>query len=294
MSTSVKSRTSLRRGRVHPIEFRSKISVIAVHLTLIIFVIIALAPVVLVVLNSFKNQLGIFSGPFEIPTKETFDLGGYGRAITEGNFLTNYINSFIVTVVSTGLTVGFSAAAAFAIAEYRVRAATPISGFFIVGVMLPIQLGTVSLLQMMVAWNLVNTLTALILVYTGISLPIGVVLLVNYFRSVPQELKDAGRIDGASEWRILLIVLPVVRPGLAAVAAITMLPIWNNLWFPLILASAESKQTVTLGVQQFVGQHMNDWPALLASLVLSAVPLIILFSIFSRQFMRGLSEGYGR
>jgi raffinose/stachyose/melibiose transport system permease protein len=275
-------------------SLKTKLSIGAVHLLLILFVFIALAPVVLIIMNSFKNQLGIFANPFNLPTAATFDLGGYIRAFTLGNFGTYYLNSLIVTVTSTFLTVAFSALAAFGIAEYRVRAASPLSGFFIIGIMLPVQLGTVSLLRMMVSWHLMDTLTSLILVYTGMSLPIGVILMVTYFRSVPSELKDAGRVDGAGEWRTMLLVLPIVRPGLAAVTAITMLPIWNNLWFPLILASGKNSQTVTLGVQQFVGQHQNDWPALLASLVLSAVPLVILFVIFSKQFMAGLTEGSGK
>ena len=282
--------TTRRRGGA----IKAGVSTTLVHAILIFFVIAALGPVLLIVMNSFKNQMGIFSGPFMPPTAETFDLGGYVRALAAGDFLSYYANSLIVTVTSTLLTVVFSAMAAFGITEYRVRASSPLAGFFIVGIMLPTHLGTVILLQMMVAWHLLNTPVALILVYTGISLPIGVILMVTYFRSVPTELKEAARIDGAGELRTASIALPLVKPGLAAVAAITMLPIWNDLWFPLILSSAKGSQTVTLGVQQYVGQHMSDWPALLASLVLGAVPLVVLFTVFSKQFVTGLSQGYGK
>jgi raffinose/stachyose/melibiose transport system permease protein len=118
--------------------------------------------------------------------------------------------------------------------------------------------------------------------------------MMTYFRSVPAELKEAARIDGAGELGVLSIALPLVRPGLAAVASITMLPVWNDLWFPLILAPSEQNQTVTLGVQQFVGQFQSNYPALLAALTFGAVPLIILFAVFSRQFIQGLSAGYGK
>ena len=123
------------------------------------------------------------------------------------------------------------------------------------------------------------------------SIPIAVTLMIAYFRTVPTELKEAARIDGAGEFRTFLIALPIVRPGLAAVATLTMLPVWNDLWFPLILAPSRQNQTVTLGVQQFVGQFMNDYPALLAALSLGIVPLVVLYVIFSRQFIRGLSQG---
>jgi raffinose/stachyose/melibiose transport system permease protein len=139
-----------------------------------------------------------------------------------------------------------------------------------------------------------DTLTALVLVYTAMSIPLAVTLMMTYFRTVPVELKEAARIDGANEWQTFLIALPLVRPGLAAVATVTMLPIWNDLWFPLILAPGKGNQTVTLGVQQFVGQFLNDYPALLAGLTLGALPLVLLFTVFSRQFIKGLSQGYGK
>jgi raffinose/stachyose/melibiose transport system permease protein len=83
-------------------------------------------------------------------------------------------------------------------------------------------------------------------------------------------------------------------PGVAAVAAITMLPVWNDLWFPLILTAGPKTQTLTLGIQQFVGTYSNDWQALIAALVLGAIPLILLFTLFSKQFIKGLSDGYSK
>jgi raffinose/stachyose/melibiose transport system permease protein len=272
----------------------SSSSTLLVHVLLIFFVVLAIGPVLLIIMNSLKSQQGIFAGPFALPTSKTFDLGGYARVFSLGNFDVYYRNSIVVTVVTTLLTVAFSTLAAFAITEYKVRLAPLIASFFIMGIMLPVRLGTVSILQMMVSWHLVNTVWALILVYIGMSLPLGVALMVTYFRSAPMELKEAARMDGANEWQTLSVIVPLVRPGLAAVASITMLPIWNDLWFPLILAPGDNSKTVTLGVQQFVGQYQNDWPALLASLVLGAVPLIILFTVFSKQFIKGLSDGYGK
>ena len=267
---------------------------LGVHLVLLVFVALALGPILLVILNSMKTTPAIFGGAFALPTAGTFSLDGYGRVFTRGNFLLNYRNSIIVTVASVGLTVVFSTLAAFALVEYRVKLAPLIAGLFVVGVMLPIRLGTIPILEIMLWLHLNDTLWALILVYTAMSVPLGVTLMMTYFRTVPPELKEAARVDGASEWTTFTIVLPLVRPGLAAVATVTMLPIWNDLWFPLILAPGKANQTVTLGVQQFVGQFMNDYPALLAALTLGAVPLVVLYVVFSRQFIRGLSAGYGK
>ena len=280
------------RGSVH--TRRVTPDRILVHGLLIIFVIAALGPVFVVVLNSLKTTPAIFGGPFDLPNAETFSLEGYQRVFTRGNFLLNYRNSLIVTVTTTALTVVVSTFAAYGLVEYRVRVTGWIAGLFVVGIMLPIRLGTIPILQTMIAWHLVDTLTALVLVYTAMSIPIAVTLMATYFRAVPTELKEAARVDGAGELRTLTIAMPLVRPGLAAVAALTMLPVWNDLWFPLILAPSKGNQTVTLGVQQFVGQFLNDYPALLAALTLGAVPLVVLFTVFSRQFIQGLSQGYSR
>jgi raffinose/stachyose/melibiose transport system permease protein len=137
----------------------------------------------------------------------------------------------------------------------------------------------------------VNTLFALILVYTAMGIPLAVFILTQFFRQVPQDLKDAARIDGAGEYRVFTLTLPLVRPGLAAVAVFTMLPVWNDLWFPLILAPGESTKTVTLGIQVFLGQFVSDWQAVLAALTLAAIPILLLYIVFSKQMLSGITEG---
>ena len=143
----------------------------------------------------------------------------------------------------------------------------------------------------MVNLNLVNTHVSLILVYTAMGLPLAVFILSQFFRQVPRDLKDAARIDGAGEYKVFWLAMPLIRPGLAAVAVFTMLPVWNDLWFPLILAPGESTKTVTLGVQVFFGQFVSDWQAVLAALTLAMVPVLLLYVIFSRQMLRGIMSG---
>jgi raffinose/stachyose/melibiose transport system permease protein len=110
-------------------------------------------------------------------------------------------------------------------------------------------------------------------------------------RQVPTDLKDAARIDGASEYRIFSMILPLVRPALGAIGIFTMIPIWNDLWFPLIIAPSEQTATVTLGVQQFLGQFVSDWNAVLASLTLAMIPILILYILFSQQMIRSITAG---
>ena len=111
-------------------------------------------------------------------------------------------------------------------------------------------------------------------------------------RGVSDDLKNAGRIDGLSEYTHLLpLVLPLVRPPMATVAVFTMIPIWNDLWFPLILAPGEATKTITLGAQMFIGQFVTDWNAVLAALSLAILPVLLLYLIFSRQLIRGITSG---
>ncbi|AHK42987.1 MULTISPECIES: carbohydrate ABC transporter permease [Ensifer] len=263
-----------------------------VHIALIAYTLISLFPVFLTIINSFKDRNAIFRAPLTVPTPETFSLIGYQTVLGQGDFATYFQNSFIVTVVAIALVLLFGAMAAFALSEYRFRGNTLMGLYLAIGIMIPIRLGTVAILQGMVAANLVNTLTALILVYTAQGLPLAVFILSEFMRTVSDDLKNAGRIDGLSEYSIFFrLVLPLIRPAMATVAVFTMIPIWNDLWFPLILAPAEATKTVTLGSQIFIGQFVTNWNAVLAALSLAILPVLVLYVIFSRQLIRGITAG---
>ena len=265
---------------------------IAAHAILITYTVIALFPVLLVVFNSFKSRNAIFRSPLSLPGPETFDPIGYTTVLGQGDFFLYFQNSLIVTCASLFLVLLFGAMAAFALSEYSFRGNTLMGLYLALGIMIPIRLGTVAILQLMVASGLVNTLTALILVYTAQGLPLCVFILSEFMRTVSDDLKNAGRIDGLSEYKIFFrLVLPLVRPAMATVAVFTMIPIWNDLWFPLILAPSEATKTVTLGAQIFIGQYVPNWNAVLAALSLAILPVLVLYLIFSRQLIRGITSG---
>jgi len=265
---------------------------IGAHAALLAYTAIALFPVVVIIINSFKARNAIFRAPLSPPTPETFDLVGYTTVLNQGDFLLYFQNSLTVTVASLFFVLLFGAMAAFALSEYRFRGNTLMALYLALGIMIPIRLGTVAILQLMVASGLVNTLTALVLVYTAQGLPLAVFILSEFMKGVSDDLKNAGRIDGLSEYRIFFrLVLPLVRPAMATVAVFTMIPIWNDLWFPLILAPSEATKTVTLGAQLFIGQYVTNWNAVLAALSLAIVPVLVLYLIFSRQLIRGITSG---
>ena len=279
MATTVRG-TTVRPGRI------------AVHIALILYTILALGPILLILVNAFKTRRAIFADPLGLPNGQTFTTIGFDRVFANADFGLYFFNSMTVTLVSLVLIVLIGAMAAWALTEYRFPGNTLLSLYLAIGIMVPIRLGSVSILRMMVELNLVNTLTALILVYVAQGLPLAILILGEFIQQIPKDLRDAARCDGVSEYRIFFsIILPLISPAIATVAVFTMVPVWNDLWFPLILAPGDGKQTITLGVQQFIGQYVTDWNAVLASLTLAIAPVLVLYLLFSRYLVRGLTAG---
>jgi raffinose/stachyose/melibiose transport system permease protein len=270
----------------------SLLSRIAMHLVLGFYTLICLAPVLLVVMNAMKSRAAIFSSPLSLPTPQTFDLVGFTTVLSKGNFTGYFVNSLIITCGSIFFVLLFGAMAAFALSEYRFRGNMLLGLYLALGIMIPIRLGTIGILNIMVAAKLVNTHIGLILVYTAQGLPLAILILSEFMRQVSDDLKNAARIDGLSEYAIFFkLVLPLTRPAVATVAVFSMIPIWNDLWFPLILAPGEATKTVTLGAQSFIGQYVTNWNAVLAALTLAILPVLVLYLAFSRQLIQGITAG---
>jgi raffinose/stachyose/melibiose transport system permease protein len=271
---------------------RQGLSRALVHAALILYTLIACGPILLIVLNSFKARKAIFGSPLSLPNAETFSLIGYETVLAKADFGGYFVNSLLVTAGSLFFVLLLGAMAAWALVEYRFRGVTLLALFMAIGIMVPIRLGSVSILRMMVDLGLVNNLWSLILVYTAMGLPLAIFILGEFIQQVPRELRDAARCDGVNEYKIFFaVIVPLIRPAIATVAVFTMVPIWNDLWFPLILAPGRSTQTVTLGVQQFVGQYQTDWNGVIAALTLAIAPILALYVIFSRSLIRGLTAG---
>ena len=271
---------------------RQRLSSTAIHIVLIAYSLLALFPLVLIIINSFKSKKAIFRDPTGLPLGDSFSSKGYASVLTNSDFPLYFGNSLTVTCISLVLILLLGAMAAHALSEYRFRGDSLIGLYLILGIMVPIRLGTVALLQLIVDLGLANTLTALILVYTAQGLPIAIFIFTEFLRSVSKEIKDSARIDGLSEYRIFFeVVIPLVRPVIATVAVFSMIPIWNDLWFPLILSPGEETRTVTLGVQQFIGQYTVNWGAVLAALSVAILPVLVMYIIFSKQLIRGITTG---
>ena len=265
-------------------------STLGSHLVLLAWSLVVLFPVWTMLINSIKPKREIFRSPFGFPSEITLD--GYTTAWTAGRFDLYFRNSLIVSVASLLLILLLGSLAAYALANWRSRFSNIMYIYFIAGLMIPIRLGTINLFLIIQSLGLTNNLLGLIPIYVAMGMPIATFVLTSFMRSVPVELSDAARIDGASELRVYWsVILPLVRPALATVTIFNLLPIWNDLWFPLIFIRNQELRTVTLGVSLLFGQYQTDWTRALAALSMAAVPVLITYLLMSSQFIKGLTAG---
>src|SRR5690554_1012279 len=277
---------------IHRYRFDSFLGQVVSHIILIVWSLVVLAPLWTMLVNSLKDKREIFRAPFSWPTGDLRTFEGYESAWIDGNFDVYFRNSLTVTISSLVLILAIGALASYALASWRGRASSAIYLYFIAGMMIPIRLGTINLVTIVQDLGLSDSLAALIPIYVAMGLPITVFVLTAFMRGVPQDLIDAARMDGASEFRVFLrVMLPLTRPALATVTVFNMIPIWNDLWFPLILTRAEDVRTVTYGVSLLFGQYQTDWNAILSTLSLASLPVLILYLLLSKQFIKGLTAG---
>lgn len=273
-------KASISRDRMH----------LGSHIVLIFWTFLVLFPLWTMVVNSFKFKFDIYTDPFGLPQKWNFE--SYASVITDGDFFLYFRNSLFVTLGSIFLVLLFGAMASYALVNWKHKASRFLYLFFIAGMMLPIKIGSIRLLQLIKGMGLLNTLWGLFPVYTAMGLPIAVFVLTEFIRHIPAELTEAAVIDGATRNKVFtIVVLPLLRPALATVAIYNLIPFWNDLWFPLIFINNDAHKTLLLGVTRLFGQYMTDWSRILAVLTLSAIPVLVLYLTMSKNFIRGLTAG---
>ena len=273
-------KASISRDRMH----------LGSHIVLIFWTFLVLFPLWTMVVNSFKFKFDIYTDPFGLPKKWNFE--SYASVITDGDFFLYFRNSLFVTLGSIFLVLLFGAMASYALVNWKHKASRFLYLFFIAGMMLPIKIGSIRLLQLIKGLGLLNTLWGLFPVYTAMGLPIAVFVLTEFIRHIPAELTEAAVIDGATRNKVFtIVVLPLLRPALATVAIYNLIPFWNDLWFPLIFINNDAHKTLLLGVTRLFGQYMTDWSRILAVLTLSAIPVLVLYLTMSKNFIRGLTAG---
>jgi raffinose/stachyose/melibiose transport system permease protein len=252
--------------------------------------IIMLAPIVIMIFSAFKTTPQIFQSPFGIP--DFTQVGNFAKIWTQTNFLRYLLNSFIVTGASMTLILTLGTMAAYAIGRYQFSGSSFILMFFLAGLTLPLKLAIIPLFMLMRDLSILNNQLSLIFVYTSMGLPTTVFIMTGFIRTLPNELEDAARMDGASEARIMWsIMLPLVRPAMVISGIQNVVPIWNDFFFPLVFIQNDDLKTLPQGLTTFMGEYTTDWGVLFSGLTLSAAPIIIIYILLSRQFIAGMTSG---
>jgi raffinose/stachyose/melibiose transport system permease protein len=260
---------------------------------LFVYALIALGPLILMLTGSFRTSAAIFNNPlgFEWPPS----LHSYVTAWKQAHFSVYFINSIMVTVGSVLISTVVSVLAAYALARSRSRTMQIIEATFLSGLMLPIQLAILPIFHLLDGFRLIDSLFGLTLVYAAAGIPFSIFIMVAFFRQLPEELEEASVIDGAGAFRrFWYIMVPLVRPAIAAIAIFRFVPVWNDFLYPLVLLRSNSHYTLPVGLASFFGQYQTDWSLLFAGLVIATLPLIALFLLASKQVIAGLTAGMGK
>jgi raffinose/stachyose/melibiose transport system permease protein len=255
---------------------------------------IVILPIYWIVITSLKTQGNFFSdNPLKPPTSPTFD--NY-QLVIKSDFIHYFINSVIITVGSILPAVAISFMASYAIVRGRTsRFLRSVNGLFLMGLAIPLQATIIPVYLIIIRLKLYDSLLAIILPSIAFAIPLSVLVLSNFIRDVPKELFESMRVDGASEWAMLQrLALPLTRPALVTVSIYNGLGVWNDFLLPLILTQSPSKRTLPLALWSFQGQYSVNVPAVLASVVLTTLPILILYVIGRRQLLSGLTAGFSK
>jgi raffinose/stachyose/melibiose transport system permease protein len=260
------------------------------YLLLAFWTLMVLIPLWVMIVNSFKPSLDIFRDPFGLPLKVSTE--GYAALAVGGGFVTYFLNSLIITTVSILTVLALGSAAAYGLANWNSRTSRYLLLVFLAGLMIPIRIASINLLGLVKDLGLMDTLAGLFPIYVAMGLPMGVFVLTEFIKGVPKEILNAARIDGAGSLRIFVqIIVPLTRPALATVAIFNLVNLWNDLWFPLIIIRSDGQRTLMLGVTRLFGQYQTDWNKVLAVLTSASIPIILLYLLLSKQFIKGLTAG---
>lgn len=257
---------------------------------LILNAFIMLYPLLVMILSAFKTNAELFASPFALP--ESFALTNAARVWNETSFVRYLLNSVLVTTASVSVIIVFATMAAYAIARYPFRLSSLVFMFFLSGLMVPLKLAIIPLFIQLDTIGLIDTRAGLVLIYTAMGLPSAVFILTGFLRTLPGELEESARIEGATELRTMLqIMLPLARPAMVIAAIQNAVPIWNDFFFPLVFISSDRLKTLPQGLTVFMGEYNTDWGVLFAGLTLAALPITLLYIALSRHFIAGLTQG---
>ena len=263
-----------------------------IRFVFLLYSVIVIYPVIWTILSSFKTNQEFYKSAWSLPSK--FNLENYINAWYTANVGTYFLNSIIVVACSVGLTLVLSATTAYVLARFKFTGNVFLRTLYMSGLYVPTILGIVPIFLLLIDLGLLNTWTGLIIIYTVFSLPFSVFLLIGFFKTIPNEIADAAKIDGCSEygtfWRIMF---PISKTGLITASIFNYIWVWNDYLFAMTFITNDNKRTLPVGLVRLTEtlQFKTEWGSLFAGLVIIMTPSIIIYSLFQSQLTKGLTAG---
>jgi raffinose/stachyose/melibiose transport system permease protein len=251
---------------------------------------IVLVPIVTALVGGFRTNAQLVNRPFSWP--DPFVWTNYGDILRSDSFWRQVLNSTVIMLLTTLIVLTASSMAAFIVARMPFRGRGFALNFFMLGLLFPATVAILPLYILLRQLDLIDSIWGVILPQVAFQIPISVLILRNFFLGIPRDLEDAAYVDGATPAGFFLrILLPLMRPGLAAVAVLTMVTSWNSFFLPLLVLNSPDSWTLPLGVMQFQGQYSTDWARVLAFVTLALVPAVAFYLVAERQIIAGLTSG---
>jgi raffinose/stachyose/melibiose transport system permease protein len=263
------------------------------HIVSIVVGAAVVVPIVFGVLGGFKDNGQLFTNPFGLPAP--WRPGNYLDALGSGAFWRQGANSLFIAIASTVLVVLIGAMAAYIFARYAFPGRELLFTLFAIGLMFPFAVAILPLFVLLREMNLLGNPLGVILPQAAFGLPITIIILRSFFRSIPAEVEESAVLDGCGPFRFFWrILLPMSRPALGTVSVLAVVGSWNNYLLPLIVFNESKWWTLPLGVQQFQSQYSADTARILAYVTLAMLPSLICYALAERQLISGLTSGLGK
>ena len=265
------------------------------HVVLVLWSIVVLLPLLWAFVSSFKTTNEILGSPFTLPS--SLNLANYSSAWDTAGIGTSFFNTVVVVGCSLVLVMVLGAMCAYVLARFQFWGNRAIYYLMLAGLTFPVFLAIVPLFFVLRGLGLLNTLQGLITVYVAFALPFTVFFLFSFFKALPEEIYEAAQLDGAGEWRTFFqVMLPMARPGMASVAIFNFLGLWNQFLLPVALNTDPAKYVLSQGMASFASQagYSVDYGALFAAVVITVLPVLIVYIIFQRQLQGSVAQGTSR
>lgn len=262
----------------------------ALYIVLIIISIIWIIPVFTVLATSLKSKQDFFSGMSLFQLPEEICWSNFVNAFTKGRLFMYMKNDLIVSCIKVPLGIFIESLAAFAITRLNIKHRTGWFIFFLIGMMLPMQVALVPLNVVYHKIGWINTYHGLFYAYIGFGISFGILILRGFMRGIPKELDEAAKIDGCNKWSLYFrIIMPIAKPAIATLVITDFLSTWNEYLLASVIINDNAKKTVPVGLMTFVGEHGTDYGYLCAGVLICIIPVLAVYMFFQRYFVEGIS-----